>query len=103
MMSQQSISVYELELKDRDSARDMFKHSSQLQKIYSITFLSAYVFLTVCMLFMVYRIAVQAVHVPDWAIGFVSTLFGAMSVKVGTITDFLFGSSFQRDDKPQKP
>jgi hypothetical protein len=52
MMATQSISVYELEVKDRESARDMFKHSSQLQKIYSITFLSAYVFLTVCMLLM---------------------------------------------------
>lgn len=92
----------ELILADKQSAREMHKVSSQLQKVYAITFLSAYVFLTVGMLLMVYNIAVNNIHFPDWAIGFISTLWGAMSTKVSTITDFLFGSSFHSPEKPDK-
>lgn len=88
----------ELVLSDRQNAREMFKANSHLQKIYAIVFLSAYVGLTAGMCFMVYKIAVDNIHIADWAIGFTSSIWGAMSTKVSTITDFLFGSSYTMGD-----
>jgi hypothetical protein len=79
---------------DRASARDMYKHDSSLQKIFAITFLVGYISLTSLMLYLVVGwIGAKAVEIPDWAVALISTIYGAMSSKVNTITDFLFGSS----------
>lgn len=77
----------------------MFKANSTLQKIYAIVFLTAYVILSLLMIFGIYEIAVEKIEISDWGIGFVSSIFGAMSIKVGTVTDFLFGSSMPGDKK----
>lgn len=89
----------ELILSDRQDAREMFKVNSQLQKIYAAVFLSAYVLLSALMIGMIWHIALSDIHIPEWGIGFVSTIWGAMSTKVGTVTDFLFGSSMAPDRK----
>lgn len=90
------LNVYEAETKDRDSARDLFKDDSWLQKIYALTFLLAYVVLTGLMMYIIYQIAQDDSSVPEWGIAFMSTIFGAMSTKVSTITDFLFGGSKEK-------
>jgi hypothetical protein len=96
--------MYEMEIGDRKDARDMFKSDSSLQKIFAITFLIGYLILTAVAGWMVYVITVKNLHVPEWAIGFVGTIYGAMSAKVSTITDFLFGSSYRQEfnDKRDK-
>lgn len=92
--------MYALEIDDRKDARAMYSNNNQLQKVYALVFLSAYVLLTLSVILMIYNTAAKAVHVPDWAIGTISTLFGGMSMKVSTINDFLFGSSY-RQETPQ--
>lgn len=96
-MEQSAIRELELVLSDKQSAREMFKANSNLQKIYAIVFLAAYVLLSAGMCHMIYIMSVNQTHVPDWGIGFVSTIWGAMSMKVGTVTDFLFGASMAPD------
>jgi hypothetical protein len=79
---------------DRSSARDMYKHDNSLQKIFAITFLVGYIALTVVMLYLLVGwIGAKAIEIPDWAVALLSSIYGALSAKVGTITDFLFGSS----------
>ena len=38
-------------------------------------------------------------ELSDYEIGFISTVFGAMSAKVNTIVDFFFGGSANKNDK----
>lgn len=81
-------------LKDRQSARQMYEKDSSLQKTFALTFLGGYVVLTVAMLyFIIGWIGKQGIVIPDWAVALISTIYGAMSTKVNTIVDFLFGSS----------
>jgi hypothetical protein len=89
--------MYALEIDDRKDARDLYKSDNQLQKIFAITFLIGYILLTIAAGVMVWVIAKDSIHIPEWAIGFVGTIWGGMSGKVSTITDFLFGSSFRQE------
>lgn len=84
-------------LRDKQSARDMYKANSSLQKIYAITFLLAYVALSIILI----MVSINRVSIPDYAIALISTIFGGMSTKVGTITDFLFGSSLGSKQKQE--
>jgi hypothetical protein len=83
---------------DKQNAREMYKTNSSLQKVYAITFLLAYVALAVSLIY----IAVNHPSLPDYAQILVSTIFGGMSTKIGTITDFLFGSSLGSATKDMK-
>ncbi|MFR9542668.1 MAG: hypothetical protein SNH27_11500 [Rikenellaceae bacterium] len=105
--AQAILSQFEAEVKDRDSARDMYKDDSSLQKWFALVFLVSYMALTCAMLYFIYLIAFGQtgvdINLPDWAVAFLSTLFGAMSAKVSTITDFLFGGSKSNTvDRKQK-
>lgn len=85
---------------DRASARDMYKSDNKLQKIYAMTFLVGYVILTMVMLYLLVGwVGAKAIAIPDWAVALISSIYGALSAKVGTITDFLFGSSQGSRDK----
>jgi len=89
-----------MQLDDVASARAMFQHDSWLQKIFAITFLAGYFLITIAMMAMLISfIGRSEVVVPEWGIALLSTIFGAMSSKVNTITDFLFGSSQGSRDK----
>jgi len=88
-----------LVLSDKQNAREMFKFNSGLQKIYAIVFLSFYIVLSSVMIYMIYIIAVDKITIAEWGIGFISTIWGAMSTKVGTVTDFLFGASMTPERK----
>ncbi|MHC4763280.1 MAG: hypothetical protein ACYS71_07945 [Planctomycetota bacterium] len=85
--------LYELDKEDRADARGLYAEDSEIQKIFAILFLVFYVFLTVVVLYGVYLFAVEKVALPNYIVGFVSTIYGAFSVKVSTIIDFFFGSS----------
>ena len=82
--------MFALEVQDRDSARTMFIDDSFIQKILAIIFTCAYFFLSYTMFkFFV----LNTLELSDYEIGFVSSVFGAMSSKVNTIIDFFFGGS----------
>lgn len=85
---------------DRQSAREMYKTDSSLQKIFAMTFLVGYILLTIVLVLMVFKIA--GIDVPAWEVSLISMIFGAMSSKVNTIVDFLFGSSKGSHDKDEK-
>jgi len=83
-------------LQDRASAREMYKHDSSLQKVYAIVFLVGYIGITAVMLWWLFGLInaePTALELPNWAAALISSIFTAMSTKVATITDFLFGGS----------
>ncbi len=82
--------LFRLAITDKDSARKMYSLDSTLQKVFAIFFLVSWVFLTVLILnYFVF----EKVDLLDWQIAFVSTIYGGISTKLGTIVDFLFGGS----------
>ena len=78
---------------DRVNAREMYKADSQLQKWYALVFLIVFIFALAGMMFIIAYFTIHEVEAPDWAIAFLSTIFGTLSMKLGTVTDFLFGGS----------
>ncbi len=86
--------------KDRQSAREMYMKDSSLQKVFAIVFLVSYVLISAGMIAMVISMAFydQKIDLPEWGIMLISSVFTAMSSKVSSITDFLFGGSKSKDD-----
>ena len=80
--------MFALEVQDRKSARTMFSDDSIIQKILAIIFTCAYFFLSYTMF---KYFVMNTLELSDYEIGFISTVFGAMSSKVNTIIDFFFG------------
>ena len=85
------IEAFDLERLDRDSARD--KGDSKLQRVFAITFLVGYIIMTLVMLYGAYIIGIQNIKLENYLVALVTSIFTAMSSKVGTVTDFLFGGS----------
>lgn len=86
-------------IQDRQSAREMYQKDSSLQKVFAIVFLVGYLVITGLMIYIVFAwLGTVEIEIPAWAISLVSTVFGAMSSKVNTIVDFLFGGSKGGDD-----
>ena len=96
---EKELDLARLEVEDRKSARKMYAKDNSLQFWFAVGFGVAYILLTMIFIWMSWQIAVQGVEVGDFAVTLISTLFGAMSSKVNTITDFLFGSSQGSKDK----
>ncbi len=102
----------ELSVRDRESARKMYESDSTLQTIYAIVFLVSYMLLIVAMLIFIYNVSagdvsesgrlIAKLEIPEWAVAFLSSLFGAMTAKISTITDFLFGGSKSSDITTEK-
>ena len=82
--------MFALEVQDRKSARTMFSDDSLIQKLLAIIFTCAYFFLSYTMF---KYFVMNTLELSDYEIGFISTVFGAMSSKVNTIIDFFFGGS----------
>lgn len=86
--------MYQLEVEDRKSARDMYSDDSNIQKILATIFTVAYFILS----FLLARyFVIGDINLGEFEISFISTLFGAMSAKVNTIIDFFFGGSSKKD------
>ena len=81
------------EVEDRKSARDMYKDDAIIQKVLAIIFTAAYFFLSYTMF---KYFVLNTLELSDYEIGFISTVFGAMSSKVNTIIDFFFGGSSKK-------
>lgn len=80
--------MFALEVKDRESAREIYKDDATIQKILAIIFTVAYFFLSYTMF---KYFVLNTIQLSDYEIGFISTVFGAMSSKVNTIIDFFLG------------
>jgi hypothetical protein len=78
------------EVEDRKDARSLYKDDALIQKILAALFTIAYFTLSYIMFkYFVFHDVVLS----EYEIGFISTIFGAMSAKVNTIVDFFFGGS----------
>ena len=86
------------EVEDRKDARSLYKDDAIIQKLLALLFTGAYFGLSY-VLFQYF--VLNELELSDYEIGFISTVFGAMSAKVNTIVDFFFGGSSQ-DKKPDK-
>ena len=79
-------------------AHQTFRDDSQLQKIFASTFLVGYMLLTgTLVVFLLQGITPE--DMPQWGVSLLSAVWGGMTGKLNTITDFLFGSS---SDSKQK-
>jgi hypothetical protein len=87
------------EVEDRKSAREMYKDDAIIQKVLASLFTIAYFGLT----YVMFRYFVMStIDLSDYEIGFISTVFGAMSAKVNTIVDFFFGGSSKKNQDSEK-
>ena len=78
------------EVEDRKDARSLYKDDALIQKILASLFTMGYFALSYTMF---KYFVLHDVVLSDYEIGFISTIFGAMSAKVNTIVDFFFGGS----------
>lgn len=89
-VKQWRLEAFEAEVKDRKSARQLFENDSMTQKILAGVFTCGYFAITGVL---IRHFFIQGGDLADYELGFISTLFGAMSAKVNTIIDFFFGGS----------
>lgn len=89
------LEAFELEVEDRKSARELFKEDGTTQKILAGLFTVSYFAITIILLN--YFFNDTGGTLADYELGFISTLFGAMSAKVNTIIDFFFGGSADKE------
>ena len=87
--------AFNKEVEDRKDARSLYKDDSLIQKILATIFTAAYFILSYVMF---KYFVLHDVVLSEYEIGFISTIFGAMSAKVNTIVDFFFGGS-SKDNK----
>lgn len=87
--------AFEKEVEDRKDARDLYKDDAIIQKILATLFTVAYFGLTYVMF---KYFVLNTLELSDYEIGFISTVFGAMSAKVNTIVDFFFGGSTKKNN-----
>lgn len=89
---------FELEVRDRESAREMFKGGdNKLQKSFAVVFLVGYFVVSGLLLYGVFMAAIYKIQFDNYLVGIVTAIFTAMSTKVNTIVDFLFGGSVKQE------
>tara|TARA_Y100000015_G_scaffold41590_1_gene47888 strand:- start:848 stop:1261 length:414 start_codon:yes stop_codon:yes gene_type:complete len=87
--------AFDQEVKDRISARNLYQDDAIIQKVLATLFTVAYFGLTYVMF---QYFVLNTVELSEYEIGFISTVFGAMSAKVNTIIDFFFGGSSNKNN-----
>tara|TARA_R110002126_G_scaffold109637_2_gene246542 strand:- start:85 stop:489 length:405 start_codon:yes stop_codon:yes gene_type:complete len=87
--------AFDKEVEDRKDARSLYKDDALIQKILAAVFTVGYFALSYTMF---KYFVLHDVVLSEYEIGFISTIFGAMSAKVNTIVDFFFGGS-SKDNK----
>lgn len=83
-------------LDDKQDARGLYKKDAWLHKIFGLTFLFAYIGLTAWIVYAIVK--GQLATVTQFETGLIGTIWGGMSAKVNTVTDFLFGASDQNSE-----
>lgn len=90
------LEAQKLKIGDKDSARAMYAKDSSLQKIFAIIFLVSYIGLSFYILHLFAN--GEFGTISSYEAGFISSIFTAMSTKVNTVCDFLFGGSQSEKD-----
>lgn len=83
--------LYKMEAEEKANARTMYGTDSSMQKVYAITFLIAYLALTAWLIYAIINGSIEQVN--QFETGLIGSIWGAMTSKVNTITDFFFGAS----------
>ena len=83
--------LYQMEASEKANARAMYGADNVMQKIYAITFLVAYLALTAWLIYAIINGSIEQVN--QFETGLIGSIWGAMTSKVNTITDFFFGAS----------
>lgn len=83
--------VYQMQIDEKNSARKLYSQDNTMQKVYAGTFLLGYLVLTGWLLFAIIGGSISEVN--QFETGLIGSIWGGMSAKVNTITDFFFGSS----------
>ena len=83
--------LYKMEAEEKANARTMYGSDSSMQKVYAITFLIAYLALTAWLIYAIINGSIEQVN--QFETGLIGSIWGAMTSKVNTITDFFFGAS----------
>lgn len=83
--------LYKMEADEKANARAMYGSDSAMQKIYALTFLIAYLALTAWLIYAIINGSIEEVN--QFETGLIGSIWGAMTSKVNTITDFFFGAS----------
>lgn len=91
-------------IEDRQSAREMYQKDSSLQKIFALVFLGGYLIISTAMILVIFGMfGVAGISsLEPFQASLISMVFTAMSVKVNTIVDFLFGGSKSKDDSEER-
>lgn len=83
--------LYKMEADEKANARAMYGSDSTMQKVYALTFLVAYLALTAWLIYAIINGSIEEVN--QFETGLIGSIWGAMTSKVNTITDFFFGAS----------
>ena len=83
--------LYKMEADEKANARSLYGSDSLMQKIYALTFLLAYLGLTAWLIYAIINGSIEEVN--QFETGLIGSIWGAMTSKVNTITDFFFGAS----------
>ena len=76
----------------------MFKGGdNKLQKSFAVVFLVGYFVVSGLLLYGVFMAAIYKIQFDNYLVGIVTAIFTAMSTKVNTIVDFLFGGSVKQE------
>lgn len=90
------LEAFKLEVQDRSRASELYQKDSLLQKIFAVVFLTGYICVTLVLLWGVYQSAKMDISFKNEEVAIVTMVFTAMSTKVATVTDFLFGGSMSK-------
>jgi len=83
------LEAFELESKDRENSRDLYKHDATMQKTFGIVFLVGYIGLCSVLIYQL----LNGVKISPVANTMITTIWVGTSVKLNTIVDFFFGGS----------
>ena len=83
--------VYEMQAKEKASARALYGQDGLMQKVYAATFLLAYLGLTGWLIYSIIAGSIEKIN--QFETGLIGSIWGGMTAKVNTITDFFFGSA----------
>jgi len=91
----------DIRLKDKQGARNLYSTTNGVQRLYAIIFLVGYIIASFALIAMLF-FPQEVPNIPEWGIGLIGTIFGALSAKVNSITDFFFGSSESSNSATQQ-
>ena len=83
--------MWTLQMQEKQSARDLYKGDNFMQKLYALTFLLAYLALTSWLVYSIVQGSMA--RISQFETGLIGSIWGGMTAKVNTITDFFFGSA----------